>query len=99
MNRRSETREFKGGFISSELKSTDPLKSPEQQNTESTNRWQGSSDREESLSDPRWHKKPPAKGKKICSKKKSHTESVTQVKNARELIQKAEETRKKSNFH
>ena len=61
MNRRSETRGFKRGFIPSELKSTDPLKSLKQQNIESTNRWQGLSDSEESLFDPRWHKKPPAK--------------------------------------
>ena len=84
MNRRSKTCGFKGGFFPSELKSTHPLKSPEPQNTESTNRWQGSSDREESLSDPQWHKKPPAKGKILCSKKQSHTESVTQVQDARE---------------
>ena len=59
---------------------------------------QVSSDREESLSDPRWHKKPPAKGKKITFKKQANTESTTPIQDARELIQKAEETRKKSNF-
>ena len=98
MNRRSETRGFKGGFIPAELKSTDPIKSPEQQNTDLTNKSQVSSDREERLSDPRCHKKPPAKGKKITFKKQANTESTTSIQDARELIQKAEETRKKSNF-
>ena len=71
MKRRSETRRFKGGFIPSELKSTDPIKRPEKLNTDSTNKWRGSSDREEIFSDPRWHKKPTAKGKKIVFKKTS----------------------------
>ena len=93
MSRRSETCSFKGGFIPAELKRSDPPK----QNTEATTKWQGSSDREESLSDPRWHKRPPVKGKKN-SPKTSKAESATQVQDAREVIKKAEETRRKSNF-
>ena len=54
-----ETKGFQGGFIPSELKSTEP-----RGRKESTQNWQGSSDREESLSDPRWHKRPPTKGNK-----------------------------------
>ena len=49
-----ETKGFKGGFIPPELKSTEP-----RGRNESTRNWQGSSDREENLSDPRWHKRPP----------------------------------------
>ena len=98
MNRRPETRGFKGVFIPTELKSTDPKR----QNTESTTQWQGSSDREESPPDPRWHKRPPAKGKKAntSSPKQSKTESASKVQDAREVFtqKKAEETRKKSNF-
>ena len=98
MNKRPETRGFKGGFIPTELKSTDR----KGQNNESTTQWQESSDREESLSDPRWHTRPPAKGKKAntSSPKQSKTESATKVQDAREVItqKKAEETPKKSNF-
>ena len=98
MSRRLETRGFKGGFISTELKSTDP----KGQNTESATQWQGSSDREESLSDPRWHRRPPTKGKKAntSSPKRSPHENTIQIHDAREVIaqKKAEEFRKKSNL-
>ena len=93
MSRRSETRSFKGGFIPTEIKSSVSPK----QSIEATTSLQGSSDRDESLSDPRWHKKPPVKGKKN-SPQTSKAESTTQVQDAREIIKKAEETRKKSNF-
>ena len=56
---RKEIKGFKGGFIPTELQSTET-----RGQNESMENWQGSSDREESLSDPRWHKKPPTKGKK-----------------------------------
>ena len=56
---RKETKGFKGGLIPPELKSSEP-----RGRNESTQKWQGSSDREKSLSDPRWHKRPPTKGKK-----------------------------------
>ena len=98
MNRKPETRGFKGGFIPTELKSTDT----KGQNSKSATLWQGSSDREESLSDPRWHKRPPTKGKKANtnSPKQSNTESTTKIHEAREVItkKKTEETRQNSNF-
>ena len=43
MHRRTETRGFKGGFIPSQLKNTDP----NEQNTKTDTQWQGSSDRKE----------------------------------------------------
>ena len=64
MSRRTEFRGFKGGFIPSELKNT----KTNEQNTKTDTQWQGSSDREGSLSDPRWHKRPPTKGKKTENK-------------------------------
>ena len=98
MNRRSETRGFKGGFLPTELKSADPRG----QNTKSATQWQGSSDREEILSDPRWHKKPPTKGMKANtnSPKQTNTEGNIKLQDAREVItkKKTEETRPKSNF-
>ena len=101
MNRRPETRGFKGGFIPTELKSANP-KGQKTESAESATQWQGSSEREESLSNPRWHKRSPTKGKKAntSSPKHSQTESSTKIQDAREVIaqMKAEETRKKSNF-
>ena len=98
MSRRSDTRGFKGGFIPTELKSADP----EGKNSKSATQWQGSSDREESLSDPRWHKRSLTKGKKANtnSSKQTTTEGNTKVQDAREVIikKKIEETRSKSNF-
>ena len=99
MKRRTETCGFKGGFIPTELESTDPNK----QNNKTDTQWQGSSDREESLSDPRWHnKRPPKKGKKTNnnSPKQSNTESTTKVQDAREIIpkKKIEERCQKSKF-
>ena len=61
-----------------------------------------SSNREESLSDPRWHERPRTKAKKAntSSPKQPNTESATKIQDAREVItqKKVEETRKKSNF-
>ena len=98
MSRRSDTRGFKGGFIPTELKSADT----EGKNSRAATQWQGSSDREESLSDPRWHKKPPTKGKRANtnSPKQTTTEGNAKVQDAREVIikKKIEETRPKSNF-
>ena len=59
MSRRSDTRGHKGGFIPIKLKSADT----EAKNSKSATQWQGSSDREQSLSHPRWHKRPPTKRK------------------------------------
>ena len=75
MNRRPETRGFSGGFLPTELESTDPTG----QNTKSATQWQGLSDREESLSDLRWHKRPPTKRKKANSNspKQTNKESTT----------------------
>ena len=58
MSRKTGTKGFKGGFIPPELKANESWG-----RKEITQNWQGSSDREESLSDPRWHKRPPTKGK------------------------------------
>ena len=60
MSRKPETRSFKVGFIPAELKKTDSRG----RTTESSTQRQGSSDGEESLSDPRCHKRLPAKEKK-----------------------------------
>ena len=93
MNRRPETRGFKGGFLPAELKSTDA----KGQNTNSATQWQGSSDREESLSDPRWHKGHLQKERKRTPthQNKQNTESTTNVQDAKEVItkKKIEETR------
>ena len=63
---RKDTKGFKGGFIPTELKS------PEARGRiASRENWHGSSDREESLSDPRWLKKPP-KERKGTRRHKSH---------------------------
>ena len=60
MSRNPETRRFKDGFMPAELKNTDSRG----RTTETTTQSHGSSDRKENLPDPRWHKRPPAKGKK-----------------------------------
>ena len=84
---RKETKGFKKGFIPPELKSTEP-----RGRNESTQNWQGSSDREESLSDPRWHKRPPTRGKKgnsdvkKSSQQEHDTSTTTPVRDAREVL-------------
>ena len=84
---RKETKGFKGEFIPQELKSSETTG-----RNESTQNWQGSSDREESLSDPRWHKRPPTKGKKgnpdvQKSPQQEHdTQTTTPVRDAREVL-------------
>ena len=52
MNRKHEIRIYKGRFIRDEVKSLNPRSRKEDKLLD----WQGTSDREESLSDPRWHK-------------------------------------------
>ena len=93
MNRGLETRGFEGGFLPTQEASFDRRRFLQ---------WQGSSDREESLSDPRWHKRPPTKRKKANtnSPKQTNTETNTKVQDAREVItkKKIEETRQKSKF-
>ena len=98
--RRKDTKGFKGGFIPTELKS-----SYSRGRIASRENWHGSSDREESLSDPRWHKKPLNKGKKGCPEvqKSPHQEhfkqTSTPVRDAREVLStKKTDTSKKSNF-
>ena len=97
---RKETKGFKGGFIPPELKSSEP-----RGRNESTQNWQGPSDREESLSDPRWHKRPPTKGKKgnpdvTKSPQQEHdTSTTTPVRDTSEVLSaKKVDTSKKSNF-
>ena len=98
MSRRPEPRGFKGGLIPTKLKSTDP----KGQNTESATQWRGSPDREESLSDPRWHERQPTKGKNANASlpKTSSNETTIKIHDAQEVIpqKKAEETRKKKKF-
>ena len=55
MNGKTDVSNFKGGFIPDEVKTLEP----QVRKDEETSNWQESSDREESLSDPRWHKRPP----------------------------------------
>ena len=87
---RKETKVFSGGFIPAELKANKP-----HGNTETSLDWQDSSDREESLSVPRWHKRPPNKGKQMKSPKSPTSSSSTaSVADARELIART----KQSNF-
>ena len=56
---RRDTKNFTGGFIPSDLKTTKP-----RGRTASVD-WKNTSDREQSLSDPRWHKRPPTKDKQM----------------------------------
>ena len=97
---RKEIKGFKGGFIPPELKSSEP-----RGRNESTQNWQSSSDREESLSDLGWLKRPPTKGKKgnpevQKSPQQEHdTQTATPVRDAREVLStKKNDTSKKSNF-
>ena len=59
MSGKPETKGFKEGLNPPELKTN-----KSRGRKESTQQWQGSSDREESLSDPRWLKWPPTKEKR-----------------------------------
>ena len=98
--RRKDTKGFKGGFIPTELKSSNS-----RGRIASRENWHGSSDREESLSDPRCHKKPLNKGKKGYpevqkSPQQEHfKQTSTPVRDAREVLStKKTDTSKKSNF-
>ena len=88
MNRK-DTKHFSGGFIPAELKTSKPRGC-----TVSVD-WKNTSDREESLSDPRWDKRSPTKEKQMKNTKSSpqHTSSAL-VADARELITRS----KPSNF-
>ena len=97
---RKDTKGFKGGFIPTELKSSDA-----RGRIASRENWHGSSDREETLSDPRWHKKPPNKGKKRYPEVQKSTQqeqfkqTSTPVRDANEILStKKTENSKKSNF-
>ena len=59
MNRKQDVRKYKDAFIPDDVNSLNPRGRTE----EKLLNWQGTSDREESLSDPRWHKRPPTKKK------------------------------------
>ena len=93
MSRKAESKGFNGGFIPPELKSTET-----RGRKESASQWQGLSDREESLLDPRWNKRPPIKGKKTTTNKTTtpeHSASTVQlVQDAGELFssEKKQET-------
>ena len=56
---------------------------PRGRKEEKLDNWQGTSDREENLSDPRWHKRPPMKKKATSNTSASTT---TLIKDARDLI-------------
>ena len=78
---RKDTKNFAGGFIPTVLKSTKP-----RGRTVSVD-WKNTSDREESLSDPWWHKLPPTKDKQTKKTKSSpQPTSTAQVTDAKELI-------------
>ena len=78
---RKDTKNFSGGFIPAELETMKPCG-----RTVSVD-WRNTSDREESLSDPRWRKRPPTKDKQM-KKIKSSPQSIStaQLTDARELI-------------
>ena len=80
MNRKPDLKQYKGGFILDEKKSLNPHGRKE----EKLDNWQGTSDREESLSDPRWHKRPPMK--KATANTSASTTTQINIKDARELI-------------
>ena len=87
---RKETKDFSGGFIPAELKTNKP-----RGRTEISLDWQNTSDREESLSDPRWYKRPPIKGKQMNNTKSlTPSTSTASVADTRELIPRS----KQSNF-
>ena len=79
MNRKPEIRIYKGGFIRDEVKSLNPRSRKEDKLLD----WQGTSDREESLSDPRWHKRPPTKKKATTTATET---TQAEVKDATELL-------------
>ena len=78
---RKHTRNFTGSFIPKELKTN------EARGRAVSIDWTNTSDREESLSDPRWHKRPPTKDRQMKKNKSSpkHT-PTTKVIDARNLI-------------
>ena len=87
---RKETKDFSGGLILAELKTNKP-----RGRTEISLDWQSASDREENLSDPRWHKRPPTKGKQMKNTKSpTPSTSTASVADAREPITRS----KQSNF-
>ena len=79
--RRKDTKIFTGRIFPSDLKTTKPG-TP----TASVD-WKNTSDRGESLSDPRWHKRPPTKDKQMKKTKLSpQYQPTAQVTDARDLI-------------
>ena len=85
-----EMKNFSGGFIPAALKTNKP-----RGRTDISLDWQNASDRVESLSEPRWHKRPPTKGKQMKNTKSpTPSNSTASVADARELITKS----KQSNF-
>ena len=79
---RKETNNFSGGFIPAEIKTNKP-----RGRTEISLDWQNVSDREENLSDPRWHKRPPTKEKQMKNTKSpTPSTSTASVADSRELI-------------
>ena len=84
---RKETKKCSGGFFPTELKTNKP-----RGRTDISLDWQNASDREESLSDPRWHKRPPTKGKQTKNTKSpTPSTSTASVADARELITKSKQ--------
>ena len=78
---RKDTKIFTGRIFPSDLKTTKP-----RARTASVD-WKNTSDRGESLSDPRWHKRPPTKDKQMKKTKLSpQYQPIAQVTDARDLI-------------
>ena len=85
---RKDTKNLAGGFSPAELKTTKP-----RGRTVSVD-WKNTSDREESFSDPRWHKRPPTKDKQMKKTESSpQSNSTAQVTDARDLITGSKHTK------
>ena len=80
MSPRHDVNHFKGGSIPDEVKTFKPRRRKE----EKSSSWQGTSDREESLSDPRWHKRPSTARKQKQTATTTTSSPKNTVKDARE---------------
>ena len=81
MNRKTDVRNFKGGFIPDKVKILEPRGKKERKHQTGSGLLPG----EESLSDLRWHKRPPT-AKKHLQIAITTLSSKKTVKNARELL-------------
>ena len=89
MSRKQDIKNYKGELIPDKVKSLTPRGRKE----EKLSNWQGTSDREESLSDPRWHKRPP-----VTKKKQTITKSASSTKNVKDSRELLSSLRPVENF-